>query len=129
MAKKRIYKDINLDFVAHPVTGDVTKKTGDAAIIQSINNLLQTSRYERLFNPSLYSNLRMHLFEPIDNITSSAIAKEIRTTIGKYEPRVELVEVTATPDPDNNGYSVRLSFFIINQTSPITIDIFLERIR
>jgi len=126
---KRIYKDIDLNFLVHPVTGDVAKKVGDAAVIASITNLLQTARYERLFQPDLFSSLRMHLFEPIDNITSSAIEKEIRTTINNFEPRVNLSEVSATPDYDNNGYSVNLTFFIVNKPTPITISIFLERIR
>lgn len=125
----RLYKDIDLDFGAHPITGDVVRKVGDAAIIQSIKNLLSTSKYEKLFQPRIYSNLRDHLFEPIDNITSSAIENEIRSTINNFEPRAEVIEVNATPDYDNNGYSVSITFFIVNQSDPITIELFLERIR
>jgi len=125
----RQYKDIDLNFTAHPITGDVVRKVGDDAIIQSMKNLLSTSKYERMFQPRLYSNLRQHLFEPIDNITSSAIENEIRSTIDNFEPRVELYEVNATPDYDNNGYSVTMSFFIQNRADPITIEFFLERIR
>lgn len=125
----RQYTDIDLDFRAHPITGDVLRKVGDAAIIQSIKNLLSTSKYEKLFQPRIYSNLRDHLFEPIDNITSSAIQNEIRSTINNFEPRADVVEVNATPDYDNNGYSVSVTFFIVNQTTPITIEIFLERLR
>lgn len=125
----RQYRDIDLNFGAHPITGDVARKVGDAAIIQSIKNLLSLSKYEKLFQPRIYSNLRDHLFEPIDNITSSAIENEIRSTINNFEPRAEVIEVNATPDYDNNGYSVSLSFFIVNQTTPITIELFLARIR
>jgi len=125
----RLYKDLDFNFAAHPVTGDVTRKTGDKAIIQSIAGLLQTGRYERLWQPNLYSKLREHLFEPVDNITGSAIAAEIRLTIGKHEPRVDLTSINVTPDYDNNGYSVTLTFFIINRADPIQITLFLERIR
>jgi phage baseplate assembly protein W len=114
----RTYKDLDFDFTAHPVTGDVARKTGDAAIIQSLKGLLQTGAYERLWQPRIHSKLREHLFEPIDNITSSAI-----------EPRVDLIEVNITPEYDSNGYSVTMSFFIVNRTDPITITFFLERIR
>jgi len=68
-----------MDFTAHPVTGDVAKKTGDAAIIQSLKNLLSTGKYERLFQPDIYSNLKQHLFQPLDNITASLIATESNT--------------------------------------------------
>jgi len=125
----RTYKDLDFTFAAHPVTGDVARKTGEKAIMQSIAGLLQTGRFERLWQPNLHSKLREHLFEPVDSITGSAIAAEIRTTIGKHEPRVDLTTVNVTPDYDNNGYSVTLTFFIVNQANPITITLFLERIR
>lgn len=125
----RQYTDIDLDFGAHPITGDVLRKVGNAAIIQSIKNLLSTSKYEKLFQPRIYSNLRDHLFEPIDNVTSSAIENEIRSTINNFEPRADVTEVNATPDYDNNGYTVSITFFIVNQSDPITIELFLERLR
>jgi len=125
----RIYKDIDLNFLAHPVTGDIGKKIGDAAIIQSIKNLLSFGKYEKLFQPTIYSSLKAHLFEPVDNITSSAIGNEIRNVISNYEPRVELTEVNVTPEYDMNGYTVSITFFIVNATDPITVEFFLERVR
>lgn len=127
--QKRQFRDIDMNFLPHPVTGDVAKKIGDAAIIQSLKNLLSTGKYERLMQPDIYSNLKQHLFQPLDNITASAINNEVRSVINKYEPRVNLVEVNVTPDYDGNGYSCSLSFFVINSTEPVTISLFLERIR
>jgi phage baseplate assembly protein W len=126
---QRQFKDIDMNFTAHPVTGDVAKKVGDAAIIQSLKNLLSTGKYERLMQPNIYSNLKQQLFQPLDNITASAIGNEVRSVITKHEPRVDLVEVNVTPDYDGNGYSCSITFFIVNQTDPITVDLFLERIR
>jgi phage baseplate assembly protein W len=125
----RIYKDIDLNFGAHPITGDVTKKVGEDAIIQSVRNLLQLSKYEKLFRPDIYSNLKKHLFEPVDQITASAIETEVEFTINKNEPRVQVVSVIAIPDYDYQGYNVTITFFIVNQTDPVSIDLFLERIR
>ena len=127
--QQRLYKDIDLHFTAHPVTGDIAKKIGEAAIIQSIYNLLSFNMYEKLFQPRIYSNLRAHLFEPVDNITSSAIGNEIRNVISNYEPRVALTEVNVTPEYDMNGYTVSITFFIVNATDPITVEFFLERVR
>jgi phage baseplate assembly protein W len=126
---KRIFKDIDMNFSAHPVTGDVAKKTGEDAIIQSMYNLLSTGQYERLMQPDIYSNLRQSLFEPLDNITASAIKNEITSVISKYESRVRLTEINCTPDFDNNGYDVNITFFIVNQPNPINIELFMERIR
>jgi phage baseplate assembly protein W len=50
------YSDFDLDFVAHPVTKDITKKLNENAIAQSIRNLLLTGHYERPFKPELGSN-------------------------------------------------------------------------
>jgi uncharacterized protein len=125
----RTYKDIDLNFTAHPITGDVAKKTGDAAIIQSMKNLLQTGKYERLMQPDIYSGLKLYLFEPIDSITASAIKNEIRNVIDKYEPRVSLIEVNVSPDYTDQGYHITMSFFIVNQTTPINVEFFMERIR
>lgn len=125
----RLYKDIDLNFQAHPVTGDVAKKVGDAAIIQSVKNLLSFSKYEKLFQPQIYSGLRAMLFEPVDNITSSAIRTSIRSVIEKFEPRVDLTEVIVIANYEGNGYDVTLTFFILNSANPITISFFLERIR
>jgi len=125
----RTYKDVSFDFTKHPVTGDVVKKTGENAIFQSIAGLLQTGKYERLWQPRLHSKLREHLFEPVDNITASAIAAEIRNTIGKHEPRCDLRTVNVTPDWDANGYSVTLVLFLVNRADPLELSLFLERIR
>jgi phage baseplate assembly protein W len=127
--QQRQFRDIDLNFTAHPVTGDVAKKTGDAAIIQSLKNLLSTGAYERLMQPDIYSNLKQQLFQPLDNITASAIQNEVESVINKFEPRVDLTEVNVTPDYDNNGFACSLTFFIRNQTNPITVELFLERIR
>jgi hypothetical protein len=125
----RQYRDIDLNFAAHPITGDVAKKVGDAAIVQSIMTLLQIGIYEKLMQPRINSRLRGYLFEPLDGITSSAISNEIESVIRRYEPRVDLTTVNVTPDYDEQGYSVTLTFFIVNNTNPITVDFFLERVR
>jgi phage baseplate assembly protein W len=126
---KREFKDIDMNFTAHPITGDLAKKVGDDAIIQSLKNLLSAGKYERLMQPKLFSNLRQHLFEPLDSITASAIGNEIEAVVNRFEPRVDLTSVNVAPNYDQNAYEVTLTFFIVNQTNPITIELFLERIR
>jgi phage baseplate assembly protein W len=125
----RTFSDIDVDFMPNPITSDILKKTNENAIAQSIGNLLQTSHYERLFNPELGCNLKRYLFEPIDNITTNNIIEEITKTIVNYETRVQLLDVSANPDYENNGYDVSIKFIIRNDPQPITITFFLERVR
>jgi len=125
----RKYSDFNLDFTAHPVTGDITKKLNENAIAQSIRNLLLTSHYERPFKPQLGSNVKKFLFEPIDNITTSLIQDSIFETLRNYEPRITIQEVVATPNYDEQRYDVNITFFVKNSIEPLTINFFLERVR
>ena len=110
----RKFSDFNLDFTAHPVTKDVTKKLNENAIAQSIRNLLLTNFYERPFKPQLGSNLKKFLFEPIDNITTSLIQDAIFETLRNYEPRVTVQEVVATPNYEDQRYDVSVTFFVKN---------------
>lgn len=125
----RKYSDLDLNFTAHPVTKDVSKKLNENAIAASIRNLLLTSHYERLFNPDIGSNLKKLLFEPIDNVTTSIIQDMIFETIRNYEPRVTIQEVIAAPNYEDQRYDVYITFFVNNTLEPITVSFFLERIR
>ena len=126
---ERIFKDLDLNFTIHPVKKDVNTHKNEYAIINSIKNLVLTNHYERPFQPELGSNIRRLLFENVDSVTASQIEREITEVIGNFEPRAQVSKVDVVPAPDENTYKVRLEFFIINSTAPITINFFLERIR
>ena len=125
----RQYKDLDLAFTKHPIKKDVNKHVDDMAVINSVKNLISTSRYERLFQPEIGSSVRSLLFEPMDTITASALKRAIIETLSNYEPRVTVDEVSVSPDYDNNTYSVGMTFTIINRTEPIIIQFFLQRDR
>lgn len=125
----KIYSDIDFTFTKKPVTGDVALSFDDQAVIRSIRNLLSTNYFERPFNPDLGSNLNAILFELVSPLTAASLEKEIATMIDNYEPRARVNEVIVTPQPDNNAYSVYLSFYIENATLPTTVTLILERNR
>lgn len=125
----RLYKDLDLNFGINPVTKDVDKKLGDRAIITAVKNLILLNYFEKPFNPSIGSNVRRLLFEPMDAGTGSLLQKEITLTINNYEPRVKLRNVYVQADEDNQGYNVTIEFFLINRIEPVTVNLFLERLR
>jgi phage baseplate assembly protein W len=125
----REYKDLDLNFLVHPVRKDINKTTNQMAVINSIKNIILTSHYEKPFNPDFGSNVRSLLFENLDIITASALEREIEQTISNFEPRVRVISVRAIPDFNNNGFSIQMEFYIINQTSPVSISFLLERLR
>jgi phage baseplate assembly protein W len=99
------------------------------AVINSVKNLILTNHYEKPFQPEIGSNIQKLLFENMDNITASAISREIEQTITNFEPRVKIIAINVSPNFDNNAFSVGMEFYIINRTEPITIQFFLERVR
>ena len=126
---ERSYKDLDLNFTVHPVKKDISRHLNEKAIINSVKNLVSTNFYERPFQPELGSAIRALLFEPVDSVFGASIERRLFDVINNYEPRVSVESVVAIPAPDENGYKVTLTFFIVNLTNPITINFFLERIR
>ena len=127
--EERTFSDLDLNFTKHPITKDVSRKTGYNAIIASIKNLVYTNFYERPFNPKLGSNIRAMLFEPLDPITGTVLQKELKILIENYEPRVSVRDVQVVADYDRNAYQVTLTFFTINSTEPLRTVLFLNRLR
>ena len=125
----RQFKDLDLSFNIHPVRKDINKHLDEQAVINSIKNIILTNHYEKPFDPDFGSNIRAMLFENLDSITAISLEREILQTIQNFEPRVSVSRVTAIPDYDNNGYSIKLEFLIRNLTNPITIQFFLQRVR
>jgi phage baseplate assembly protein W len=127
--RKPDYSDLNLDFMAHPTTGDVMRLTGEEAIKRSIRNLVLTNFYDRPFRSYIGSNASKLLFENADALTASFLKDAIREVIGNYEPRVSVRDVSIFVDNDNNGYVATIVFSVVNRIDPLTTVIFLERIR
>jgi len=128
-SSSRQYKDLDLNFLIHPVRKDINKHKDEMAVINSIKNLMMTNHYERPFQPDLGSNVRRLLFENLDKITAISMDREIRQVVENYEPRAQIKTLDILPDVDNNGFSVRMEFYIMNMTDPVTINFFLERVR
>ena len=126
---EKVFRDLDLNFTAHPIKKDVSVHTNERAIINSVKNLVSTNFYERPFQPDLGSNIRALLFEQVDSVVAATLERQLRLTIENHEPRVGIQSITASPVPDENGYKVSLTFFITNAANPITINFFLERIR
>ena len=125
----KIYKDLNLDFSQNIATKDIQKLLDVESVKRSVRNLINLNHYEKPFHPEIGSNLRGMLFENITPQISHYIGKQIELLIRNYEPRCRLVEVVNKPDLRKNGYSVSISFYVINTPNPVQVETFLERLR
>ena len=125
----RRWADLDLDFAKHPVTKDVVLKRDVEAVKRSIRNLILTNQYERPFQPNIDGGVTRLLFELSTPHTKHNIESAIRNCISNYEPRAEVTDVFVTGDLDNNGFNVTIEFRVINIPNPVTIELFLERLR
>lgn len=127
--KTRTYTDIDFNFLLHPRTKDVTSRSDEEAIKQSIRNLILTRNFERPFRSYLGSQLNQMLFEPVSPLLTSMIERSIADTINNYEPRAVLLSVSVSYSPENNSMYVTITFSIKNTTAPISLNLILERTR
>lgn len=125
----RTFTDLDLNFLAHPVTKDVTTKIDEQAIKASVRNLVLTANYEKPFHPEIGSQIKSLLFEPATPILPILIEKAIHQTLDNFEPRVNLTKVTANLSEDTNSVYVTIEFTIVNTTAPQSINLVLTRTR
>lgn len=129
IARDPNYSDLDLDFIAHPTTGDVVKKYGDDAIKRSIRNLIMTNFYDKPFRPGVGSNVTKLLFENSTPIVKNLISGAITEMVNNYEPRIRIRKIDVNFSETDNAYNITIFFTIVNTSQPVTINLFLERIR
>ena len=125
----RTFSDLDLNFIAHPQTGDLVRKYDDEAIKQAVKNLILTNNYERPFHSEIGSQIRGLLFEPVTPMLNMLLKRAIIDTITNHEPRVRLTDVIVRFSPDNNDVYISIEYTIVNTTRPIQIDLVLKRTR
>lgn len=136
MASPVVYSDFDISFLPNPVTGDLLKKENDEAVTQAIQLLVLTAFNERVFQPSLGTNLAYALFEPLDDITLTILAKTISDTVKNFERRADLISVdvytknTPTGEPlDDNSVWIEVIVRVLNLPNLISAGVLLRRIR
>lgn len=50
-------------------------------------------------------------------------------TISMHEPRAIVNDVIVSPSPDENGLYITIVYSMLNNSTPITIDLILDRVR
>ena len=112
------FKDISMTFQSNPLNDDLIAIKNENAIARSLRNIVFTTPGEKFFNQSFGSRITEALFENIDEITATIIVDEIRESIDIYESRVELDDVKAFPNYDNNSFDVTITYDVIGSEIP-----------
>ena len=112
------FKDISMTFQINPLNSDLIALKNESAIARSVRNIVFTIPGEKFFDESFGSNINRSLFENIDDITASIIVDEVRQSIRNFEPRVNLLDVQAFPDFENNSFDLTIIYEIIGADIP-----------
>ena len=112
------FKDISMTFQANPLNFDLIGLKNENAIARSVRNIVFTLPGEKFFDEDFGSRISASLFENIDDISAAEIVDEIKQSLINYEPRVEVLDVKAFPNFDNNQFDVRIVYEIIGADVP-----------
>lgn len=82
-------------------TGRIALVSREREIEESIRLILGTSPGERPMRPEFGCPIADYVFAPADGETAARIAADVRSSLLRWEPRIELKDVTVGPDPDD----------------------------
>ena len=112
------FKDISMTFQANPLNCDLIGLKNENAIARSVRNIVFTLPGEKYFNEDFGSRISASLFENIDDISAGLIVDEIKQSLNNYEQRIDVINVDAFPDYDNNSFDVIITYNIIGAEVP-----------
>jgi len=102
---------------------------GQADIDEAIQIVIGTRLGERVMRSRFGSEVPSLLFEPATSATAARIADAIRTALGRWEPRIDVLAVTVEPDPEVSTrlvasltYRIRENNSVLNQVYPFYLN-------
>lgn len=127
--QKPYYSDFFTNFNVHPQNKRLVKYTNEESVKRSIRNLINTEKYDRLFQPEVGCRIRSFLFENMSEIISNEIKSSIKETIEIYEPRARIIDIIVQANEARHAYDVYIYFQVINSDKELSINITLYRAR
>lgn len=102
---------MDVDFIgagwSFPLGTDVTNSiglvTGDREIEQAIRLILGTACGERPMRPEFGCRIHDHVFGPATSATAGQIAYDVRQALERWEPRIELLDVSVSFEALESG--------------------------
>lgn len=122
------YVDVDLTFSKHPVTGDITKKVGVRAVMQSVRNIVMTSTLEWQTMPDIGAGMYRQLGENTTPTIQVDIKNKIEDAISQYESRAELEEVSVVLAEDLHTLQIKVVYYVVNYPEPVTDTITVKRV-
>ncbi|MGW6262342.1 GPW/gp25 family protein [Streptomyces sp. NPDC055085] len=82
-------------------SGGILTVSREAALARAMRLILSTYPGERPMRPEFGSHLRDYVFRTIDERTAAEISHDVRQSLLRWEPRVDIETVQVLLDPDN----------------------------
>ncbi len=111
--KSKSFRDFSLTFEKNAVTNDVLSLKNEAAIKESVKNIVLYNFYEKPFDPFFGGNVIGLLFENASPNIRADIQERIATAINIHEPRVVHVETLVKWTEDRNNLDVSVRYVIM----------------
>jgi phage baseplate assembly protein W len=127
--RSEIHSDFHKDLALLPGRNDIARRVNENSVKEAIKNILLTDRGERLFQPLVGSDIRALLFENVSPVTSIIMRDRIQSALEAYEPRCGLKDVEVLGDIDSNSVRINVVFYVINNETPQTLSIDIDRVR
>jgi len=91
--------------------GHIAMNSLEDQVRQSILLILQTAKGERMMRPEFGAGLQPLVFSPMNATTAALAAHEVKDALIRFEPRIEVLDVTANADPkDSSALLVQISY-------------------
>ena len=107
------FKDFSLTFEKNAVTNDILSLKNEAAIKESVKNIVLYNFYEKPFDPFFGGNIIGLLFENSTPTMVLEVKNRIEQSIEIHEPRVTAVSVTVQFEDDRNELNCKIQYLIL----------------
>jgi phage baseplate assembly protein W len=84
-------------------SGGIALVRGERELEEAMQLVLSTYPGERPMRPEFGCRLRDYVFRGASPDTTASLAAEVRTSLLRWEPRVDVNDVQVTPDPASRG--------------------------
>jgi uncharacterized protein len=92
------------------VAGDLATAAYLADIEQAIRIILMTAPGERVMRPDFGAGLKTLLFAPMNTTTAALAQYNVQKALIEWEPRIDQVTVTVTPQPATGCLSIDIRY-------------------
>ena len=107
------FRDFSLTFEKNAVTNDILSLKNEAAIKESVKNIVLYNFYEKPFDPFFGGNIIGLLFENSTPTMVLEVKNRIEQSIEINEPRVTAVSVTVKFEEDRNEMNCKIQYLIL----------------